>query len=296
MLLTTEVNKQTISSETIIPGSRKFPPRFAQHITWKDLLLAEGGVIVTRVLLYSDEPILAKGLESVLRQIEDFELLPTSNTLASLMEQITQGVPDLVLMDLTAEITFAVLSDMKHAMSRSRVVLWVNSISTELAFQAMGLGVRGILRKTLPTELQVKCLQKVQAGELWFEKALTDSFLCARRVALTQREGQLVSLLSQGLKNKEIATTLMISEGTVKVYLSRLFQKVGVKDRFELALFGLKNLTTGQLPVGEKGQRLGASAMPGLRSLVLDRPLEPPRVQQEPQRFGTPLRPVVNRY
>ena len=55
---------------------------------------------MTRVLLYSDEPILAKGLESVLRQIEDFELLPTSNTLASLMEQITQGLPDLVLMDV----------------------------------------------------------------------------------------------------------------------------------------------------------------------------------------------------
>jgi DNA-binding NarL/FixJ family response regulator len=251
---------------------------------------------MTRVLLYSDEPILAKGLESVLRQIEGFELLPTSNTLSSLMEQISQGAPDLVLMDLTAEITFAVLSDMKHAMNRSRIVLWVNNISTELAFQAMGLGVRGILRKTLPTELQVKCLQKVQSGELWFEKALTDSFLCARRVALTQREGQLVSLLSQGLKNKEIATTLMISEGTVKVYLSRLFQKVGVKDRFELALFGLKNLTTGQLPVGEKGQRLGASSMPGLRSLVLDRPMEPQRVQQEPQRFGPPLRPIVNRY
>jgi len=251
---------------------------------------------MTSVLLYSDEPILAKGLESVLRQVEGFQLLPTSNTLSSLMEQITQGAPDLVLMDLTAEITFAVLSDMKHAMNRSRIVLWVNNISTELAFQAMGLGVRGILRKTLPTELQVKCLQKVQAGELWFEKALTDSFLCARRVALTQREGQLVSLLSQGLKNKEIATTLMISEGTVKVYLSRLFQKVGVKDRFELALFGLKNLTTGQLPVGEKGQRVGASSMPGLRSLVLDRPLEPQRVQQEPQRFGPPLRPIVNRY
>ena len=89
------------------------------------------------------------------------------------------------------------------------------------------------------------------------------------------------------MKNKEIATTLMISEGTVKVYLSRLFQKVGVKDRFELALFGLKNLTTGQLPVGEKGHR-GASAMPGLRSLVLERPNEPQRVQQEPQRFGPP--------
>jgi DNA-binding NarL/FixJ family response regulator len=251
---------------------------------------------MTRILLYSDEPILAKGLESVLRQVEGFELLPTCTTLAALMEQIGQGTPDLVLMDLTPEVTFAVLSEMKHAMNNSRIVLWVNSISTELAFQAMGLGVRGILRKTLPTELQVKCLQKVQAGELWFEKALTDSFLCARRVALTQREGQLVSLLSQGLKNKEIATTLMISEGTVKVYLSRLFQKVGVKDRFELALFGLKNLTTGQLPVGEKGQRTGPGSMPGLRSLVLERPNEQrvqQQQQQEPNRFGTPLRPVV---
>lgn len=246
---------------------------------------------MTRILLYSDEPILAKGLESVLRQVEGFELLPTCGAVACLMEQLAQGAPDLVLMDLTPEITFAVLTDMKHAMTNCKMVLWVTSISTELAFQAMGLGVRGILRKTLPTELQVKCLQKVQAGELWFEKALTDSFLCARRVALTQREGQLVSLLSQGLKNKEIATTLMISEGTVKVYLSRLFQKVGVKDRFELALFGLKNLTTGQIPVGDKGHR--PSAMPGLRSLVLERPAERTEV---PARFAAPLRPVASRH
>src|SRR5579872_3691647 len=247
---------------------------------------------MTRILLYSDEPILAKGLESVLRQVENFELLPTTTSVAGLMEQLGSNTPDLVLMDLTSEVTFAVLSEMKHAMVSSKIVLWVNSISTELAFQAMGLGVRGILRKTLPTDLQVKCLLKVQAGELWFEKALTDSFLCARRVALTQREGQLVSLLSQGLKNKEIATTLMISEGTVKVYLSRLFQKVGVKDRFELALFGLKNLTTGQLPVGEKGQRPSAGAMPGLRSLVLEKPADRP---ESPARFSTPMRPTFSR-
>jgi DNA-binding NarL/FixJ family response regulator len=294
MLLTTEVNTATILKKSEFGSATNgsdcnSPDKSQSQLTafWK----VEN---MTRILLYSDEPILAKGLESVLRQVEGFELMPTCITLAGLMEQIGQGTPDLVLMDLTPEITFAVLSEMKHAMANSKIVLWVNTISTELAFQAMGLGVRGILRKTLPTELQVKCLQKVQAGELWFEKALTDSFLCARRVALTQREGQLVSLLSQGLKNKEIATTLMISEGTVKVYLSRLFQKVGVKDRFELALFGLKNLTTGQLPVGEKGHRAGATAMPGLRSLVLERPAE--QRAQEPTRFGSPLRPVVNRY
>jgi DNA-binding NarL/FixJ family response regulator len=242
---------------------------------------------MTRILLYSDEPILSKGLESVLRQVDGFELLPACGTVAALAEEVARVGPDIVLMDLTSEVTFAVLSDMKHALVHAKVVLWVNTISTELAFQAMGLGVRGILRKTLPSDLQVKCLQKVQAGELWFEKALTDSFLCARRVSLTQREGQLVSLLSQGLKNKEIATTLTISEGTVKVYLSRLFQKVGVKDRFELALFGLKNLSTGQLPLAEKGQRAGAAVIPGLRSLVLDRPAE----RSEPPRFTAPFRP-----
>src|ERR1700693_5182659 len=142
---------------------------------------------MTRILLYSDEPILARGLESVLRQVEGFELLPTCSSVADMMDQVADGAPDLVLMDLTHEITFAVLSEMKHAMMSCKIVLWVNSISTELAFQAMGLGVRGILRKTLPTDLQVKCLQKVQAGELWFEKALKERFLCARRVALPQR-------------------------------------------------------------------------------------------------------------
>jgi DNA-binding NarL/FixJ family response regulator len=240
---------------------------------------------MTQILLYSDEPILAKGLESVLRQVQGFELLPSCGTLAGVMDQMANCAPDILLMDLTPEVTFAVLSDLKHAMMNLKIVLWVNSISTELAFQAMGLGVRGILRKTLPVELQVKCLQKVEAGELWFEKALTDSFLTARRVSLTRREGQLVSLLSQGLKNKEIATALNISEGTVKVYLSRLFEKVGAKDRFELALFGLKNLTTGQLPGGEKGQRPGTGPVTGLRSLVLEKAAD---TANPPKRFPAP--------
>lgn len=231
---------------------------------------------MTRILLYSAEPVLMKGLESVLLQTGSFDLLSTCSKVSELAEQIVTNQPDVALIDLNSEITFAVLNSLKNQMSGCKAVLWVNSISTELAFQAMGLGVRGILRKTLPTELQVKCLQKVSLGELWFEKGLTDSFLCARRIAITPREGQLVSLLSQGLKNKEIATTLMITEGTVKVYLSRLFQKVGVKDRFELALFGLKNLAHGGLLPRENGDQ--PSSIIGLRSLVFERHAEAPVV------------------
>ena len=200
---------------------------------------------MVRVLLFSDEPILARGLTAVFSNTDQFELTSICLGTAKLLEVLSVEKPDILLLGLTLDVTFNVLSELKKAALDTKVVLWVHAISTELALQAMGLGVRGILRKTLPPELLIKCLQRVHEGEFWFEKALTDSFLSAKRVALTRREGQLVSLVAQGLKNKEIATMLLISEGTVKVYLSRLFQKVGVKDRFELALYGLKNLTTG---------------------------------------------------
>lgn len=197
------------------------------------------------VLLCSDEPILAEGLARILAGSENLELVSYCQGMDSLRAQMESLQPDLLLVDLTAGITFGVLSSLHEAASQAKIVLWVHSISTELALQAMSLGVRGILRKTLPTDTLMRCLMRVNDGELWFEKALTDSIMSARRYSLTRREGQLVSLLSQGLKNKEIATALNISEGTVKVYLSRLFQKLGVKDRFELALYGLKNLTPG---------------------------------------------------
>jgi DNA-binding NarL/FixJ family response regulator len=180
--------------------------------------------------------------------------------------------------DLTASITFGALSVLHEAASNAKIVLWVHSISTELALQAMSLGVRGILRKTLPTDTLLRCLACVVEGELWFEKALTDSIMSARRYSLTRREGQLVSLLTQGLKNKEIATALTISEGTVKVYLSRLFQKLGVKDRFELALYGLKNLTPGgSLETGIKPTSAGAPVWQPPRSFFVER--IPPKAQ-----------------
>jgi two-component system, NarL family, nitrate/nitrite response regulator NarL len=224
---------------------------------------------MTRIYLYSDQPILARGLEVLLATTGRFQLESVFSGIPELLVRLEADVPDILLLDLTPEVTFGVLSDIRRVVRECKLVLWVHTISTELAFQAMGLGVRGILRNTLPAELQVKCLQKVQEGELWFEKALTDTFLAAKRVFLSQREGQLVTLLSHGLKNKEIASTLLISEGTVKVYLSRLFQKVGVKDRFELALLGLKNLTAGQAQVSEKPGRAGGPPIPNLRSLVL---------------------------
>jgi len=195
--------------------------------------------MTTQLLVHSREHFLVKGLEAILRQTGGFQVRVSGGTLAALREEMARGNLDVVLLERGPEITFATLSEMKQ-ISPCKLVLWVNSLSHELAVQARSLGFGGILRKTLSPRIQVECLQRVAAGEYWFEKALVNGYSTLDSLSFTPREGQILNLLSQGLKNREIATHLTVSEGTVKVYLSRLLQKAGAKDRFELALFGLK--------------------------------------------------------
>jgi two-component system nitrate/nitrite response regulator NarL len=227
------------------------------------------------VLLCTDEPVLAEGLKVILSQQWGLTLRCCGSGIDDISRELESHEPDLLLVDLTSDITYSVLKSLQGAARQTKIVLWVHTISTELALQAMSLGIRGIMRKTLPIETLLRCLTCVQEGELWFEKTLTDSFMGARRYSLTRREGQLVALLSQGLKNKEIATALTISEGTVKVYLSRLFQKLGVKDRFELALYGLKNLAPGagslDKATGEPGSGTVAPVWQAPRSFFVER-------------------------
>ncbi|MCU1262189.1 MAG: two component transcriptional regulator, LuxR family [Bryobacterales bacterium] len=197
------------------------------------------------ILCYSDQPILALGLREILSAPSDLELIDCCTTRDQLMDRVSERQPDLLFLDLTPDFTLEFLTAVHKTVKSAKIVLWVHFISTEMALQAMGVGVRGIISKTLTPDVVITSLRKIHEGELWFEKALTDSILTARRYTLTRREGQIVTLVAQGLKNKELGIALNISEGTVKVYLSRLFKKLGLKDRFELALFGLKNLTTG---------------------------------------------------
>ena len=215
---------------------------------------------MVRVVVYSDQPILAKGLESLIAGDPALELAACCSNVADLREHLANEKPDLAVLDLTSEITSATLGVLQDLAPESKLILWTNTISGDFALQALTIGIRGVLRKTLPLEAHRQCLHRVSAGELWFEKSLTDSFRAAQRVSLTQRESQLVAMLVRGLKNKEISSELGITEGTVKVYLSHLFQKSGAKDRFELALQGLKNL-------GMAGSSTGGQG--GLRSLVM---------------------------
>jgi DNA-binding NarL/FixJ family response regulator len=200
--------------------------------------------VVTRLIslvVYTTEPLNAMALASLVGSCPDVFLAPIAADLSAFANQVAASKPDVILLSVDGQLDWGLLQMLHRESPVSHVVLWLHDIAAESAFRAKEWGVRGILRKSLPADLILKCVRKVHEGELWFEKTLTDTFLSGRTVRVSRRENQLITLVSQGLKNKEIASVMEISEGTVKVYLSRLFEKVGVRDRFELALFGLRS-------------------------------------------------------
>ena len=193
---------------------------------------------MTRVLILSDQPVLARGLQETL-SAEGMEVLSFGDSAAANTNgDVLSHAPELVLLDLSGEYTFETLADTHARMPGCNLVIRVGPMSRELIFQALEFGVRGILPVQLPPKELVHSLERIAKGEVLIE--VTDAgneSVGERRVVFSEREKQVVELLAQGLKNKEIAAAMHLAEGTVKVYLSRLFKKTKVRDRFELMLY-----------------------------------------------------------
>ena len=194
---------------------------------------------MSKVFLLSDQPVLLCGFASVLGS-RGFEIVGSGQA-ASFAESVAAGVnPDVVLLDITAGLTFADLSQLNSCAPDCPVVLWADALPLELMFKTLEYGVRGIVQRSVQPEQLVESLRKVAAGELQigFGATSTDAAPVRRRVTLTPREREIVFHLRQGMRNKQIAGEMGITEGTVKIYLFRLFHKLGVRNRFELAQCG----------------------------------------------------------
>jgi DNA-binding NarL/FixJ family response regulator len=187
-----------------------------------------------RVLVLTDQPILARGFQDILSG-GGMEVASVSEPAGDVFQPANQ---ELVLLDLTGEFTFETLAETHRRMPGCNLVIRVGPMSRELIFQALEYGVRGILPVRLSPDMLIQSLHRIAKGELVIE--VTDSGFDPageRRISFSEREKQVVELLAQGLKNKEIAAAMNLAEGTVKVYLSRLFKKTKVRDRFELMIY-----------------------------------------------------------
>lgn len=205
---------------------------------------------VFRVFACEAQPVAVEGLRKILAEAEDFEFVGSAPTPAESLERIKNDPPDIVLVDQHSglRLTLNFLNDIKSAFPSTRAVLWIVDMAEVESFRALQLGARGILRRSLPISTMLDCLRTVGKGNLWLENTISDQvvgFLTRRNnTRLTPREREIVKLVCRGMKNKEIAEQLMITPGTVKVHLMHIFEKTGVKDRFELAVQGARLLGT----------------------------------------------------
>jgi two-component system, NarL family, nitrate/nitrite response regulator NarL len=135
------------------------------------------------------------------------------------------------------------LNDMKMMDATPCLVIWGVSMTEAEALRFLQSGAREIIRKTADLNSIIACLRTVATGRSWMEDSVfRDSIRAERypRSELTAREQQVLELVEQGFKNKEIALELGIRPGTVKIHLKHIFEKTGVRGRYGLAITGLK--------------------------------------------------------
>lgn len=219
-----------------------------------------------RVHVLTDQPVLARGFEETLTAA-GIQLASVGDPAAETAGALKAPTAELVLLDLTGEFTFETLADTHARMPGCNLVIRVGPISRELVFQALEYGVRGILPVQLSPENLVRSLERIGNGEMVIE--VTDAgfeTVGDKRITFSEREKQVVELLAQGLKNKEIAAAMQLAEGTVKVYLSRLFKKTKVRDRFELMLYRAQDRKL--LSTDAAGRMVANAAAPKMTEFV----------------------------
>ncbi len=214
------------------------------------------------VFACESQPIVLEGLTKILGECPEFEFAGSAPNLAEARDALRQRRPDVILIDQTAglKMVFQFITDLRSLAALCQPVLWINDLAEIDCFRALQLGARGILKKTLPVPTILECLRSVARGNVWIESSLTGqvSGSVERRSSprLTPREREIVHHVCAGLKNKEIAGALAITPGTVKVHLMHIFEKTGVKDRFELAAHGRRLLGIEHLEEVERAEQV----------------------------------------
>lgn len=198
-----------------------------------------------RLVLADDHPLILEALENLFHVQEDFEVVAACTRGAEALRAVRQHRPDILVLDLRMpEMSgLDVLREMAGERLPTRTVLLTATIEDSEMLEAIRLGVGGVVLKEMAPGSVVQCVRKVHAGEPWLEKRSVTRVLeklmresGARESAstLTARELEIVRMLCRGLRNKEIASQLSISEHTVKVHLSHIYDKLGVDGRLAL--------------------------------------------------------------
>lgn len=201
------------------------------------------------VVLADDHPVVLAGLEQLMALERDFVVLASCADGEEAVQAVRAHRPDVLVLDLQMP-RMDGLEAMRVLQGENlptRTVILTASLGDQDVLEAVRLGARGVVLKDTAPDLLVRCIRTVHAGGRWLEHgAVTEALgrLRARDDAaqqaarqLTPRELEIVRLVAQGRRNKEIARRLAITEGTVKIHLHNIYEKTGVDRRVGLTLW-----------------------------------------------------------
>ncbi|MEO8050051.1 MAG: response regulator transcription factor [Acidobacteriota bacterium] len=204
---------------------------------------------IKTVSVCDTQPVTAEGIRTLLSDMSGLRFDQGTDSLARAKDILRDSAPSVLMLDkafgiqVVLEWLAAMRTGTVDLTASTAIVIWGASITEAEALRFLQAGARGILRKTAEMSVILACLRTVAGGRSWMEESVFGELGRGERYPrseLTAREQQVLELVEQGFKNKEIALDLGIRPGTVKIHLKHIFEKTGVRGRYGLALNGLK--------------------------------------------------------
>lgn len=206
-----------------------------------------------KILIVDDDALIRDSLKILLGLEDDIEVVGTASNGQEAFDLVREKRPDIVLMDIRMPVMDGVLATklIKENFKEVKVVILTTFKDDEYIKEAVKNGAEGYILKNQSSDSIVEGLRAVYKGNTVFEKAVVNvisSMFDNKRkknpedFGLTEREVEILTLLSEGLSNKEIAEKMFLSGGTVRNYITSLLEKLQLRDRTQLAIFYLKNL------------------------------------------------------
>ena len=205
-----------------------------------------------RILVADDHAIFRDGLRKLLEVADDVQIVGEASNGVECVKMLAKFKPDILLLDLRMpeKDGLGVLEEVNFDSLPTRVIVLTAAEDDRDVVRAMRLGARGVVLKQSASDLLLKSIRKVADGEIWLDNRMTAEVMKAfskssesgprrEKPLLSDREKEIVQLVAQGFRNKEIGEKLFISEQTVKNHLHNIFDKLGVSDRLELALYAI---------------------------------------------------------
>ena len=199
---------------------------------------------MTKILLADDHPMIRTAIEVLLRDT-DFDVVGMAATGEEALAEVAALAPDILLLDLQMPGGggMEVLRKVRSNGPKPKVILLTAAIDDSSLIEAKALKVQGMVLKNSDPAYLLECLDRVRHGRGWIDPELADRLkqldegqTYAGHPPLAPRERQLIRFVREGLRNREIAPKLGVTEGTVKTYLHAVFEKLGVTNRTELAM------------------------------------------------------------